>query len=337
MHATKDSTSKGGEMKKLFEGALLVSFDTRHPGDKKSNKALANRAADHLGIDSSRYGNVIHTIPKNIMQRIRTPARHAREFMKRHTIIWSASRNDENGGRVTGGQYLLTTDKLVEFESGMNIHRQEWEDRKRRELFAQYDRICEKAPTALNDAYDEKYFPPLDELKKQFEWNVTLTPLWDVNDISNDVRLKASSELVNNCIEEAQRDQSMKISNAIGSVAENVIELTSDIAERMEYDPDPKDKRKGNNLPKAPTWKKLSELTDTLESVSELFEDDDLTETVTKMRQFESHVQGMGDAKEIRETLQGDESERETLKDKTDEIQKSASRALNKFDAFMGG
>ena len=65
--------------------------------------------------------------------------------------------------------------------------------------------------------------------------------------------------------------------------------------------------------------------------------DDDLTETVTKMRQFESHVQGMGDAKEIRETLQGDESERETLKDKTDEIQKSASRALNKFDAFMGG
>ena len=324
-------------MKKLFEGALLVSFDTRHPGDKKSNRALADRAADHLGIDSSRYGNVIHTIPKNIMQRIRTPARHARELMKRETIVWSASKNNYNGGRVSGGQYLLTTDKLPKFESGMGKYRQEWEDLKRTELFSKYDMICAEAPTALNDAYDPRYYPPIDELKKQFEWNVRLNPLWDVNDITNDVRLKASNDLVETCIEEAQRDQAMRISNAVGSMAERVIDLTSDIADRMVYDPDPSDKRKGNNLPKAPTWKKLSDLTDTLDSVNQMFDDDALTETVEKMREFQGRVGNMGSAKDIREALQKDSSERDRLKNELADIQDAASPALNRFDEFMDG
>ena len=324
-------------MKKLFEDALLVSFDTRHPGDKKSNRILAERAASALGIESSRYGNVIHTIPKNIMQRIRTPARHAREFMKANTIVWSASKNNDNGGRVSGGQYLLTTDKLPEFEKGMAVHRQEWEDKKRTELFSKWDIICAEAPTALNDAYDERYYPPLDELRKQFEWNVRLNPLWDVRDISNDVRLKASSELVETCIEEAQRDQSARISNAIGSMAERVIDLTSDIAGRMVYNPDPEDKRKGNNLPKAPTWKKLSELTDTLSDVNNMFDDDALSDTVDKMRGFQRHIESMGSSEDIRKTLQEDSSKRAKLQNELADIQDAASPALGRFDEFMDG
>ena len=324
-------------MKKLFEGALLVSFDTRHPGDKKSNRSIAIQASDYLGIDNDRFGSVIHTIPKNIMQRIRTPARYAREFMKSKAIIWSSSKNNSNGGRVSGGQYLLTTDKLPEFEEGMAKYRRQWEDLKRTELFSEWDMIRAEAPTALNDAYDERYFPPIDELKKQFEWNVRLVPLWDVNDISNDVRLKASSDLVDSCIEEAQRDQAMRISNAIGSVAESVIDLASDIGGRMEYNPDPKDKRKGNVLPKAPTWKKLSDLTDTLEDVNGMFEDDALGETAEKMRELRDHVENMGSPEEIRKTLQSDSDERGDLKSKLDRIKETVAPALNRFDEFMGG
>lgn len=335
-----DTPSKN---KKIFQDALLVSFETRHPGDKKSNHGLAIKAAEHLGISGDRYGNTIRTIPKNIMQRIRTPARHAREFMKEHTTIWATSRTNLNGSRMSGNQYLLMTDKLVEFEEGMTAFRFEWEDRKHKELYSQWGTICAEAPTALNDAYNPDHFPPLEELKKQFEWKVSLEPLWDVADISRDVRLKASKDLVDRCVEGAQRDQAMRMSNAVGSLAERVIDLTSDIAERMDYTPDPtavtkkgaQDKRKGNNLPKAPTWKKFSDLTDTLEGMNGMFEDDALSETVEKMRDLGSHIEGMGSSEDIRKTLLESEPEREKLKDQLDEIKNTAAPALHRFDEFM--
>ena len=346
--------------KKLFEGAVLVGFSVSHPGDKKSSRELTGMAADRLNLDSGLLGTHVLKIPGNRVQRIRQPAQAARNLMKRLGIVWTANTNNAYGGRLSQGQYLLMSEQLVEFSEGMERYRMQWEDLKRTELFSQWPNILEdyakKLDRALADAtddidrraayiaYNPDNFPSLDKLKKSFSWDVKVDPLLDIADIQKDIRLRAPAEVMEQVVKDAKRNQAMRISNAVGSMAERVIDMTANMAEAIHnYDPDPKDKRKGNTLPKGPSYKNLSELADTLENVNKVLDDSSLADTVEKMREFEDHIDsitaGSGTPKEqaaaIRKVLKKGGGDKDKIVEGLDSITNTAVPALSKFDEFM--
>jgi len=318
---------------KIFENALLVSLEVKLFGATKTSSQLTRQLIEQNDIKQGRARASVDIIPKEYERGIRKPVTDARRTIKQYTVPWLDSSTDSNQSKTGRQWYLCMSKHLPLLDTDVTKFRMRW-DHQTRSLFSNWSAVLKDASVDLGNAYDPSNYPPLEQLKEAYHWDFQLKGLYEITD-SHDARLKASEELIERCVEGARREQSRRIANAIGSMARQVKDFAEDVAGRMDYNPDPKDGRKGNTLPKAPTWKELSRRTDTLEDMNEMFEDDALSDTVTKMRDFEDRVRKIGSANDVRHVLKENQEERENFKESIDEIGKSVLPALNRFDDLM--
>lgn len=318
---------------KIFENASLVSLEVKLFGATRTNRQLTKQLIERNSIKQGRARATIDIIPKEYERNIRKPVTDARRMIKQYTVPWLDSSTNSNQSKTGKQWYLCMAKHLPLLDPEVSKFRMQWEDQTRH-LFSSWSTVLKDASVDLGNAYDPRNYPPLDQLKEAYDWDFQLKAIYEITG-SDDVRLNASDEWVERCVEGARREQNRRISNAIGSMAQQVKDFAEDVAERMDYNPDPNDGRKGNTLPKAPTWKELSRLTDTLEDMNEMFEDDALSSTVSKMRDFEDRVRNIGSANAVRDVLKEDQGERESFKESIDDIGKSVLPALDRFDDLM--
>jgi len=324
--------------KKLYENFLITGISVSQYGYLKRCKELSDAGADATGIDPRRAKGQVAIFDEAIVRAIKAPVAQARGYMKSVTVPWTTSRNNENGGRVSGNEYLLAPDKLVEYEERMSGYRMEWERLLERNLFSQWDLFRVEALTQLNGRFQE-FFIPVEDLRKRFSWDTWIKPLVDEANIGDDIRLKAPSEVIDRCVEGAKREQAQKIANVIGGMADSVMDEANAIVKRIdEYVHVEGDNRK-NTLPYEKGWNKLEDLADKIDGWRQALDDEDLTDAADKIRDLIKDIKdlGGGDLGAARSALSGeDDTERKNIRDKLTDITTTAAPATDRFDDFMG-
>tara|TARA_R110002153_G_scaffold112431_2_gene254497 strand:+ start:120 stop:1103 length:984 start_codon:yes stop_codon:yes gene_type:complete len=324
--------------KKLYENFLITGISVSQYGYLKRCKELSDAGADATGIDPRRAKGQVAIFDEAIVRAIKAPVAQARGYMKSVTVPWTTSRNNENGGRVSGNEYLLAPDKLVEYEERMSGYRMEWERLLERNLFSQWDLFRVEALTQLNGRFQE-FFIPVEDLRKRFSWDTWIKPLVDEANIGDDIRLKAPSEVIDRCVEGAKREQAQKIANVIGGMADSVMDEANAIVKRIdEYVHIEGDNRK-NTLPYEKGWNKLEDLADKIDGWRQALDDEDLTDAADKIRDLIKDIKdlGGGDLGAARSALSGeDDTERKNIRDKLTDITTTAAPATDRFDDFMG-
>ena len=324
--------------KKLYENFLITGISVSQYGYLKRCKELSDAGADATGIDPRRAKGQVAIFDEAIVRAIKAPVAQARGYMKSVTVPWTTSRNNDNGGRVSGNEYLLAPDKLVEYEERMSGYRMEWERLLERNLFSQWDLFRVEALTQLNGRFQE-FFIPVEDLRKRFSWDTWIKPLVDEANIGDDIRLKAPSEVIDRCVEGAKREQAQKIANVVGNIADSVMDEANAIVKRIdEYVHIEGDNRK-NTLPYEKGWNKLEDLADKIDGWRQALDDEDLTDAADKIRDLIKDIKdlGGGDLGAARSALSGeDDTERKNIRDKLTDITTTAAPATDRFDDFMG-
>ena len=322
----------------LFKNFILTGINVTNYGHLKRFTELADKGAEATGIDKRRAKAQVAIFDEGIVREIKRPVAKARETMKEMTVPWSSSRNNNNGGRLTGNEYLLPPERLSEYEERMAVHRMEWQRVLEDKLFSEWDLYRAEAVTSLNGHFQE-YFIPVNKLREHYTWDVWIKRLVDETNIANDIRLSAPNEVIDKCIEGAKRDQARKIANVVGSVADDVMQEANDIVQRIDDYVHDKDDNRKNSLPYEKGWKKLEGLADNIESWRQALDDEDLTESADKIRDLITQIRdlGGGDMKAARAILSGeDDTERQKVRQQLTDITKTAAPAMDKFDKFMG-
>ena len=326
-------------MNRVHENAVIVTFSTGSFGVFKTNRNIAARGAEALGMDESFAKGQIRLYDEAINRAISKPVNAAREYLKSVTVPWSDSRNNSFGGLTSGKEYLLQAERLLEFEKEMSAFRMAREQVAEKMLFSQWDVLREQARTALNDQFREDFFPDVHVVRQSFRWEVSIRPLWDIKDIGKDIRLKASQEIVDRALRDAEQAQNLKIANAIGSIVDDVVDITSNMINGIDsYSYDPDKPRSGNTLPKNPSWNNLSELANKMDSWASSLGSDNLTDAATQIRALLSDVRSMGggDISNARSAMAGeDDRARQHVRNKLSEITATASKGFDALDDFM--
>jgi len=324
--------------KKLFENFMLTGMNVSQYGHLKRCKELSDAGAEATGIDPRRAKGQVAIFDEAIVREIKAPVAQARGYMKSVTDPWTTSRNNDNGGRISGNEYLLAPEKLVQYEEVMAQYRMEWERLLERNLFSQWDLFRAEALTQLNGRFQE-FFIPVEDLRKRYSWDTWILPLCDSPTDKNDIRLKAPSEVIERCVEGAKREQAQKIANVVGSIADSVMDEANAIVKRLdEYVHNESDNRK-NTLPYEKGWKKLEDLADKIDVWRQALDDEDLTDAADKIRDLMGDIKdlGDGDISAARSALSGeDDTERKSVRDKLTDITTAAAPATDRFDKFMG-
>jgi len=323
---------------KLFENFMLTGMNVSQYGHLKRCKELSDAGAEATGIDPRRAKGQVAIFDEAVVREIKAPVAQARSYMKSVTDPWTTSRNNDNGGRISGNEYLLAPDKLVKYEEVMASYRMEWERLLERNLFSRWDLFRAEALTQLNGRFQE-FFIPVEDLRKRYSWETWIKPLVDEANIGNDIRLKAPSEVIERCVEGAKREQAQKIANVVGSIADSVMDEANAIVKRLdEYVHNEGDNRK-NTLPYEKGWKKLEDLADKIDVWRQALDDEDLTDAADKIRDLMGDIKdlGDGDISAARSALSGeDDTERKNVRDKLTDITTAAAPATDRFDKFMG-
>lgn len=324
--------------KKLFENFMLTTFNVDQYGHLKRFQELSDAGADATGIDKRRAKGQVAIVDEAIVRAIKGPVNKARQYMKSVTDPWSTSRNNDNGGRVSGNEYLLAPDRLVEYEETMAGYRMEWERVLESNLFSQWDLFRAEALTQLNGRFQE-FFIPVEDLRKRYKWDVRIKPLVDEANIGSDIRLKAPSEVLDRCVEGARREQAQKIANVVGGIADSVMAEANAIVKRIDEYVHVADDNRKNTLPYEKGWKKLEDLADKIDVWRQALDDEDLTDAADKIRDLMVSIKniGGGDLRAARSALSGEDgTDRKSVRDKLAEISTAAAPATDRFDKFMG-
>ena len=248
--------------------------------------------------------------------------------------------NNRNDGVENNGQWLILARNVYDFEKDISQHRMTFEQACKEDVFDLWPDIVTQGVHALKLDDDEipTFYPSLDIVKSRFSWNLNIQPLWDVRDIQNDVRLKASSDFIDDAMGNAIASQNKKISHVVKSLVDEVVDVVSEQSDRLSsYSHG--EKGPHNSIPKAPTWEKtLPRLADKLESWAPMLADSTgdnaLSGAASEIRQLVSHVKGIsdGDLRKAHKVLsQEDSGLRKDVRDKLDKITTTASSALEDF------
>lgn len=323
---------------KIFESYMLTSLSVRQYGHLKTCHELAQAGADHTGIKRERAKGQIILLDETLMRDLRRPVSQARTFMKDMCPPWASSRTDNNGSRISGNKYLLKPSDLDEYEQGMSKYRENWEQGLENRLFSRWNDLRNEADVYLKGRFQE-YFIPVEDLRRHFEWHVSLEPLMDVWRIEEDIRLKAPKEVLDRCVADARREQTQKIANVVGNIADKVLAEAGSIVDGIdEYVYNEKNNKKGNSLPKAPGWRKLEKLADQIDDWRKALDDEDLSDVADGIRDLVRDIEEMGDGDlaKARSVLSGDDdTKRQEVRKKLTDIQKSASPATNKLEDWL--
>lgn len=317
-------------MTRLHENALIASFHVGQFGIFKTNSEIARKGSSALGVDSNYTRAQIRLYDESINRAIRKVEATARTYLHRKTSPWSDPPN---------AQRLLLVDDVYDVEKRMAEFRMEREEVADKLLFKRWDVLRAEARLALNDQFREEFFPDISVVRRKFKWELKITPIYDIRNIRNNVHIKAHEQLTERAIENQEAIHRTKTANLVADLMGGITSLTSGVIDGIDsYEYNEKDGKKNNSLPKKPSWDNLVAGAERIEKWAPSFDDSNMTKTATQVRDLVDHIRAIadGDLSKARKVLSGeDDTVREDVKKRLNEINRTASQVTSAFDEFM--
>ena len=336
------------DTKKFFESWVITGLEVEKWGTVKQHKRLALEGAKAVGVASYRAKGAVAILDEGITRAIDKPVRKARKEMKEMTVPWSSSMNNDNGGRISGNEYLLSPNDVDKYRKMMESYKNDWDKVFQDKLFGQWDFLLAEAEDVLgSDFFNQCNFPDLEGLREMYNWNVKFDILTDVTDITKDVRLSAPQSIIDHAVDAMRESQARKFANAVGHLANSV----RDEVDTMIYGKDgdkgidgyvynPENNKVGNTLPKGPGWESLARTAERLDKWTDTLDNENLTTASEKIKDLVAEIKdlGDGDLSKARSVLSGEDStRRDEVREKLSNISDTVAESMaTKLDDFLG-
>jgi len=206
----------------LSQKAILVRFSvsqwTARKFDKKATQEVeANHGANKHAGEVGRFNKQLAS--KKYTEDMTANISSAREFHYKQTLPWQ----DAEGIRI------LPVDIFSAYQQSMSEFRTKHEELV--DTFVkQYPDVVDEARYRLNGLFDIEDFPPVDQIRSKFSWEVSFSPVPE----SGDFRVSLGKEV----LEQMEADLSKRLSHnyheACVDLFERIHEQTANMAERLE-------------------------------------------------------------------------------------------------------
>ena len=335
------------DTKKFFESWVITGLEVDKWGTVKQHKKLAQEGAKAVGVATYRAKGAVAILDEGIAREIDKPIRKARKEMKEMTVPWSSSQNNDNGGRISGNEYLLSPNDVYEYKQMMESYKNDWDKVLQDQLFSQWDFLLVEAEDVLGtDFFKQCNFPDLDTLRGMYNWNVKFDILTDVADISKDVRLSAPQSIIDHAVDAMKQSQARKFANAVGHLASSVREEVDAMLYGKDGDGgvdgyvyNPENNKVGSTLPKGPGWESLARTADRLDKWTNTLDNENLNTASDMIKDLVSEIKelGDGDLSKARSALSGEDStRRDEVREKLSDISDAVGESVyTKLDDFL--
>lgn len=206
----------------LSQKAILVRFSvsqwTARKFDKKATQEVeANHGANKHAGEVGRFNKQLAS--KKYTEDMTANISSAREFHYKHTLPWQ----DAEGIRI------LPVDTFSAYQQSMSEFRTKHEELV--DTFVkQYPDVVDEARYRLNGLFDIEDFPPVDQIRSKFSWEVSFSPVPE----SGDFRVSLGQEVLKQMEADLSKRLSHNYHEACVDLFERIHEQTANMAERLE-------------------------------------------------------------------------------------------------------
>lgn len=213
MHAAITPAATSAISRKAMLAGVTIK---QWSGRKLDRKVTDDTNRDHgAAADAGRYNKAL--LSRDALAKIVAVANRARAEHYSRTLPWA-----DNGARI------LSSVAYLEFGKVMRELRQEFEAAVS-EFLAGYPDYVEAAKARLNGMFDAADYPPADEIRRRFGFDVSIFPMPDAADFRVDVadaeadRIRADIQArTDQAIRDAMADVFTRISLTVGNMAEKL-------------------------------------------------------------------------------------------------------------------
>lgn len=292
--ADKDAALPG------FDNIVLVRVRVKVPTPTKKDENLTDKLCKDLKAQGVRVNKDLFKLTDVVKH-----ATRARRILREQCVPWSAQRTDADG---------LKKQDFVWASRGKEIQRLASELQDCREKFMEaanqmadnYDDLIAERKKALGGAFNPSDYASKEAFRERFEWDTEITPLADVADAENDLRLKLPKEIAEQQVGRFRRDLNRRVENVVADITHRIAEQTlgtsseEGLIKRLEkYDPDPNDKRKGNTYRDVKLYDNIDQLRDFVKQIHEGIPVESLGDIVDRLDHFCDNVRPV-DPQEVR-------------------------------------
>lgn len=320
-------------MKNLYERAVLIRLRATQKTWTVQSAEARQAIASQTGADIDSVTGGKKLLPPSVMRQVRRPVELARKALRENGVPWSASRGDAEGLRKEDGWWLVHVNVLPELEAIFRECRQ-MREQGEMALWKRYDRLVVGARMKLGTLFREEDFPPLDEVKKMFTWNVDIQPLFAMENVANDLRVRLPSSWADEQIQQARDDERRKLANAVAAAAAEVMDFAEKTVVKLrDHDLGTEDKRSGQSFKEGPLRRNIAGLAERMKVLDDMLEDPALSKVTQGLDGLVSKLDTLSKG-----ALQHDEdgSLREEVAKDLDDVVESARPAMDRLATLFG-
>jgi hypothetical protein len=206
----------------LSQKAILVRFSvsqwTARKFDKKATQEVeANHGANKHAGEVGRFNKQLAS--KKYMTDMNTNISAAREFHYKQTLPWQ----DAEGIRI------LPVNNFSSYQQSMSEFRTKHEEHL--DTFVkQYPDVVDEAKYRLNGLFNIEDFPPVDQIRDKFSWEISFSPVPE----SGDFRVSLGQEVLKQMEADLSKRLSHNYNEACVDLFQRIQTQTANMAERLE-------------------------------------------------------------------------------------------------------
>lgn len=327
------------EAEQYFVCSLEVSKFTGTKGDKEMKRQLVE-------YDNRRVGATFHRIPTKYYTAIRKAETMGREALADGNWLWTSKQPGESGRSSSLDGYLVHHEDFHELDKRMTKARNAFWSAVEENIIRMYDwhrrqgihAYKESTGQEMSDFQIERFYPPISEVKKSFDFRFKPLPLFGIqNDADSPSRWHPSwsdekRDLFERVQQAAVEDQNQRIQSGMENLVGRVLDVVQKQAENISQYKNSGDGSTGS-LPYANTWAVMENLADELDKWGSRVHNDN-----GKMRGLAADIHNMmsginaataGNVSDLRGMMSHEDSPiRDKVGSQLKDIERSASSAL---------
>ena len=340
-----------------FENAVLVSVVACGYTGHVTSEEIKKEVSKHFGADIASVTGGKKLVPDHLMRPMASCARNIRTWLRNNAIPWSVNKSKRDDKRKEDGRWLLFNKQLPEFRQIILQNKEMKEEGERILKESWLGMIAERCNT-LGTLFHEEEYPAIEWVLDRFSLDVDIVPVYKIDHIENDLRLRLPREWADHQIETARQLENKRVSNAIGAAAAEVIDAVENTIKKLtEYDPrkgvkkcskcqakptkkadckkcqgtgEVKDGRVGNIFRDKTLFTNIPILTERVRNLHEMLGDDALRASVDALVDVEKFLKTT-DGKDIR----NNKAKRTQVAEQLDKVREAVQPATERFSQMM--
>jgi len=276
------------------DNIILVRLRFTTPKASVKDDLLSEQVCKQVGADgrSMRVNKDLIKINDVLSYR-----RKGRRILRERGVPWSPTRTDEHGNKKEDAWYALAGVEIDDVSEQLLTLKEKYMEAAA-DLRDQYQtKVIDDAIERLGSSYNPEDYPSAQEFYEQFSWETEVMMLSEMKDIEKDFRLKLPAKMAEEQVALALRKEKQRVQNCIAEVFARTEQLIlgsennpGPVPSLRDYNPDAKDKRKGNTFRNKSIYAKIDAHREFVEGVNSYAEDAGLAKMVKAIDVFATKI-----------------------------------------------